>query len=50
MLKRLSKKPKEKNPHRQRQPYGDYQRGKGVREVEEGKGGINGGGRRFNLG
>ena len=46
-MKGLSK--KQTNTHGYRQ-YGDYQRERGMGEVEEGKGEIKGGGRRFDLG
>ena len=39
-----------KQTHRRRQHYGDEQRKKGVGQVEEGKRGINGDGRRIDLG
>ena len=39
-----------KQTHRRRQHYGDEQREKGVGQVEEGKRGINGDGRRIDLG
>ena len=38
------------NPHRHRQQYGDYQRERGVGETENGKGWINGDGRRPDVG
>ena len=37
-------------PHRHRQQYGNYQRERGWGEGKEGKGGINGDGRRLDLG
>ena len=41
---------KKKNPHRHRQQYGDYQRGRRVGEVEEGKGDVPSDGKRLHLG
>ena len=38
-----------KNPHRHRQQYRDDQRERGRGKVEEGKGGINGDGRRLDF-
>ena len=43
-------KQQQKIPPRHRQQYDDYQRERGREEVEEGKGGINGDGRRLDLG
>ena len=43
------KQKKKKKPHRHRQEYGDYQREREWREVEEVKGWINGDGRRLDM-
>ena len=40
---------KKEEPHRHRQQHSDYQRERGLGEVEEGKGEINGDGKRFDL-
>ena len=47
-VKGLSKKTKQSKTHRYQ--YGDYQRKKGVGEVEEGERGINGDGQKLDLG
>ena len=43
-------KKKKRKSHRHRQQYGDYESERGVGEVGEGRGGIDGARRRFGLG